>query len=276
MKTTRFLGKNVLITGGSSGIGLETAIEFGKLGAHLFLMARNVERLQDAVKQIQKKLGEHTRVVPIVADVSIKEQVEAGVHKVAREHGGIHTLIANAGILSTGLMENMDKNTMEHIMAVNYFGAVYATQAAWPYLKLSQNGHIGFVSSVAGYVGIIGYGAYCATKFAMAGFAESLRMEAQPYNIGVTVVFPPDTDTPMLEEEHKHAIPEALALSKHASVLSPQQVAKKFVKGIIAHRFEVFCNLESRFIRICRALCPSVYFHIIDYLVERERRKGKR
>ena len=268
----RFFGQNVLITGASSGIGLEIALEFGKLGANLFLIARNPEKLLQAASQIQEAYPSIS-LKTFSVDISDPIQIQSVIKQIGEKEGGIHTLINNAGILGLGLFESNSIQDLKRTMETNYFGAVYATQAAWPYLIESQKGHIGFVSSVAGYTGLIGYCAYSPTKFALTGLAECLRMEAKDHGIGVTIVYPPDTDTPMLKEEHNHTLPECKALSKNTRVLSPREVAQKFVKGILKYRFDVVCNTESKMARILRVLCPAIYFKIIDSIVEKDRRK---
>jgi 3-dehydrosphinganine reductase len=275
MKEERFRGKNVLITGGSSGIGLEIAMAFGKLGADLFLVARNKARLDEAKKRIKDRVGTDVQFYIFQADVSVREQIEAVIHKVGNEYNGLHTLINNAGIFLPGRVEDNPIEDLEHIMRVNYFGTLYATKAAWPYLKAAQNGHLGFVSSVAGYAGAIGYGAYAPTKFAIAGLAECLRMEAADHGIGVTIVFPPDTDTPQLHYENENTLPECLALKKSTRVMRPEAVAQKFVEGIVNYQFEVLCNFESKYIRWVKAMWPGLYFKILDDIVAKDRRKRR-
>ena len=273
MRSTRFNGQNVLITGGSSGIGLEIARLFGQLGANLFLVARTPARLVQAKETLTQALGPAGQVNTFEADVSDHRQIEAVIHQVGTEHGGLHTLINNAGMFLPGLVEDNSIDNLKHIMQVNYFGAVYATKAAWPYLKAANRGHLGFVSSVAGYAGAIGYGAYAPTKFALAGLAECLRMEAADYGIGVTIVFPPDTDTPQLHYENKHALPEAMALKANAKVMTAAAVAQKFVDGIVNNRFEVLCNFESWYIRWVKATWPALYYKIVDNIVAKDRRR---
>ena len=273
MQSERFRGRNVLITGGSSGIGLETAVIFGKLGANLFLVARNQGRLAEAAETIRRRVGTGSQVVTLPADVGAREEIEGVIHTVGREYGGLHTLINNAGMFISGRVKDSSVEDLEQIMMVNYFGMVFASKAAWPYLKAAGRGHIGFVASVAGYLGMIGYGGYAPTKFAVAGLAECLRMEAAEDGIGVTIVFPPDTDTPQLHYENETALPENLALKQGSRVLPPELVAEKFVNGIVNNQFEVMCSLESRFYRWMKATWPGLYFWVLDGIVARDRRR---
>lgn len=267
----RFSGRNVLITGGSSGIGLEIAKQFAAMGAHLFLVARNPGRLEQASREI-KAHGPGVKIATFSADVGSREQITGVVREVADGYGGLSVLIANAGTSFWGKLEDHAPEELEYAMRVNYFGMVYAIQAGWPYLKEAQ-GHIGLVSSVGGYLGAFGYASYSPTKFAVTGLAECLRMEAADSGVGVTVVFPPDTDTPMLQQERERALPESKALGRHSGVMAADVVARKFVDGIVDYRFEVICNLESKLLRVWKALWPRRYYKFLDDIVDRDRRR---
>ncbi len=255
---SKFYQKNIVITGGSSGIGLAIAIEFAKLEARLFLLARNLNRLQEAKHVLHQQFGDKLFVQVFSIDVADKNQVKRTIDIVNQEYGGIHTIIANAGIVHVEKFATLPIEKMRQIMDVNYWGAVYSIQAAWPYLCQAQDGHIGVVSSVAGYVGIIGYSAYSPTKFAMAGLAQSLQVEAKQNGIHITIIYPPDTDTPQLAEENKNMLPELAKLKRHASILQPEVVARKFVQGMCKNKFEVFCNWQSKWIKRILAFWPSL------------------
>ena len=259
----RFENQNIVITGGSAGIGLAVAREFAKLGGNLFLIARNDDQLKIALSSMKQEYP-NILVKTYSADVADHERMKEVINEIGTSFGGIHTIINNAGTSGHGRLADQELESLRHVMEVNYFGALHAIKTAWPYLLKSKEGHIGFVSSVAGYLGLIGYSAYSPTKFAMSGLAECMRMEGKEKGIGVTIVYPPDTQTAMLERERVHALPETVALSKHAKILQPEQVAKAFVKGILKRRFEVYCNVESVWIRRFRTLLPRLYFSVVD------------
>lgn len=272
MKLGNFNGKNAVITGGSTGIGLATAFELASRGANLFLIARDSAKLEKAQNLIRKQFGANYPVQIASADVSIRAQIEGAIHSIAKANGGIHLLVNNAGIPCCGRFEDIAIEDLDYAMRVNYYGAMYATKAAWPYLK-SAGGHIGIVSSVAGYTGLIGYSGYAPSKFALAGLAECLRMEAQDDGIGVSVIYPPDADTPFLKKEREHTLPECLALSKSAKVMSAEAVAHAFVRGIEQGKFEILCNTESWGIRILKGFLPRLYFKIVDQIVAQDRKR---
>ena len=276
METSRFKDKNVLITGGSTGIGLAVAKEFGKHGANLFLVARNPERLKNAQKEISETIPQAGKVVVFPIDVSIQKKVENSVQTILDHHGGIDILINNAGISICGRIEDHSSEDHEKVLRINYLGSLYTLKAVYPHLKTKPGSHIGFVSSVAGYLGVFGFSAYAASKFAVTGLAESIRNEAKDYGIGVTMIYPPDTDTPMYHQDIDSKLPECIALSESAKLVQPEEVAQKFLKGILKNKFEVFCNTESRLIRMLRFVLPSVYFKAVDGIIEKDRRKRKK
>ena len=140
----------------------------------------------------------------------------------------------------------------------------------WKYLAAAK-GRIAFVCSVAGYIGLIGYTAYTPSKFAMTGLAECLRMEGKRDGIKVSILYPGDTRTPLLEYEHQHALPETLEINKGIKVKDPDEVARLFQKGVESGKFEIYCDVESRFYRIFKTLMPNLFYRIIDRSAERGR-----
>lgn len=256
---------NAVVTGGSSGIGLAVARELARRGAKLHLIARDPEKLQAA----RRLLEQETQVEVHTADVADEHAVTTVIQSIG-DASGIDLLIVSAGIMRVGRFAEMEPAQFEESLAVNYRGALHTVRAAWPYL-IQARGRLGLVSSVAGYTGVYGYTAYAPAKFALAGLAECLRMEARPHGIGVTVVYPPDTDTPLLAYEREHAPPETRAVTAGARTLSPEAVAQAFVRGLLKGKFEVYCSAESRLIRIVKALAPGMYYRMLDRLADRSR-----
>lgn len=221
-----FLNKNVVITGGSSGIGFSIARLLLSKGAYLHLIARSKDNLIKSQSDLNA-LNKESRVFVYSVDLKNKNLVEDTINDIGRTYG-IDVIINNAGVEAYGKFEDLDDETLRHVFEVNYWGAVNATKVAIPFIKRSS-GNISFVSSVAGYLGACGYVSYAPTKFALTGFAECLRMEMKPFDVSVNIVFPPDTDTNMYAREKKFQIPEAKALSKHGKVISPDLVAQKLI-----------------------------------------------
>lgn len=146
-------------------------------------------------------------------------------------------LVNCAGTSVTGKFEDIEVNCFERLMAVNYLGSVYPSRAVIATMKERRMGRIVFVSSQAGQLGLFGYTAYSPTKFALRGLAEALQMEVKPYDIYVTVAYPPDTDTPGFAEESKTKPLETKLISETSSVCQAEQVARVIVKDAIQGNF---------------------------------------
>lgn len=182
-----FQHKRVIITGASSGIGAELARQLAAQNTRLVLAARRVDRLEE-VAQSCRSLGSEVHLVP--TDVADPEQCKAMVEQAVNAWGGIDVLIANAGVTMQVLFEDItDISLFEKIMRINYLGSVYCTYYALPHLKESQ-GAIVAVSSLTGKAGIPTRTAYSASKHAMHGFFDSLRVELMGSGIQITIVCP--------------------------------------------------------------------------------------
>uniref|UniRef100_A0A8D0L5G0 3-dehydrosphinganine reductase n=1 Tax=Sphenodon punctatus TaxID=8508 RepID=A0A8D0L5G0_SPHPU len=232
-------GAHVVVTGGSSGIGKCVAIECYKQGAFITLIARNEDKLLQTKKEIEKySVNDKQVVLCISVDVSKDYGNVENVLKQAQEKlGPVDMLVNCAGTSVTGKFEDLEMNTFERLMAVNYLGSVYPTRAVIATMKERRMGRIVFVSSQAGQLGLFGYTAYSPTKFALRGLAEALQMEVKPYNIYVTVAYPPDTDTPGFAEESKTKPLETKLISETSSVCQADQVARVIVKDAIQGNF---------------------------------------
>ena len=163
----------VIITGASSGIGKALAFEFGRQGAIIVITGRNQSKLNEAASELQAaNILQHA----IVCDSSSEEQTRKMIQEVVDRFGRIDLLINNAGISMRSMFETVDLQVLKQVMDINFWGTVYATHAALPYLKQSKGGIIG-ISSIAGYRGLPVRTGYSASKFAMNGFLEALRTE---------------------------------------------------------------------------------------------------
>jgi short-subunit dehydrogenase len=163
----------VIITGASSGIGKALAFEMGGQGAIVIITGRNQANLNEAAAALEAvNIQNHA----IVCDSSSEEQTRMMIQEVVDRFGKIDLLINNAGISMRSMFETIDLHVLKQVMDINFWGTVYATHAALPYLKQSKGGIIG-ISSIAGYRGLPVRTGYSASKFAMNGFLEALRTE---------------------------------------------------------------------------------------------------
>jgi len=187
MGNAYFKDKIVVITGASSGIGRELAYRLAAQGARLSLAARNVERLE-AVKAECEKRGVQAIVVP--TDVAEQAGCESLMRETVEAFGGINILVNNAGISMWAYFDEItDLSIFEKIMRVNYFGSVYCTHYALPHLKASH-GQIVAVSSLTGKNGVPTRSGYAASKHAMVGFFDTLRIELADDGVDVTMIYP--------------------------------------------------------------------------------------
>lgn len=232
-------GAHVLVTGGSSGIGLATAHRVLKRGARVSLIARDVGRLAHAEDELETAVGDPTRVAAEPADVTDREAVERALGLLIAQFGPVDVLIANAGGAVPGHFEDLPLEVFREQMDLNYFGTLHPIRAVVPSMIERGSGHLMLVSSAAGIVGVYGYAAYSPTKFAVRGLAETLRAELKPHGIVVGCAFPPDTDTPGLTRENESKPAATASISAKVKVRSPDRVARAIVGGIEKDRLEV-------------------------------------
>ncbi|MDD4086120.1 MAG: SDR family oxidoreductase [Bacteroidales bacterium] len=178
--------KVVIITGASSGIGEALAFEAASRGASLMLAARNIKKLEALGHLLEK---ENTKVKVCETDVSLMEDCERLIAETLKAYGKIDVLINNAGISMRALFVDTDPAVIHRLMNVNFWGAVYCTKFALPYL-LKQKGSVAGISSIAGIKGLPARTGYSASKFAMLGFMESLRIENLKTGLHVLMAFP--------------------------------------------------------------------------------------
>uniref|UniRef100_A0A8C1YGE2 3-dehydrosphinganine reductase n=2 Tax=Cyprinus carpio TaxID=7962 RepID=A0A8C1YGE2_CYPCA len=221
-KPLKLNGAHVVVTGGSSGIGKCIAMECYKHGAFITLVARDEHKLVQAKKEVEKcAINDKQVVLCISVDVSKGyNQVESVIKQAQEKLGPVDMLVNCAGMSISGTFEEIS-------------GSVYPTRAVITTMKERRMGRIMFVSSQAGLIGLFGYTAYSPSKFALRGLAEALQMEMKPYNIYVTVAYPPDTDTPGFAEENKTKPLETRLISETSGVCQPEQVAKVVVKDAL-------------------------------------------
>ncbi len=258
-------GRQVAITGGSSGIGLAAARQLASLGAHVVILARDRRRLDEAAKAIDAASAAGAQpCLAIACDVADGQQVAQAFEAMAAAGRLPEILINSAGIPEPGYFDRQPMEVFERQMRINYFGTVQTIQAALPAMKARRSGHIVNISSVAGFLGVFGYSGYTASKFAVWGLSEVLRGELRPHGIAVSVVCPPDTDTPQWHEENKTKPAETKAIAGSIKPMSADAVAGAIVRGIVRRRFHILPGLDTRFLRVVLCLARPFVWWVMD------------
>ncbi len=187
MKSNPFRGRVVIVTGASSGIGRAMALQLAARGAKLAIAARRADRLEQVAEEC-RQLGGDVLVVP--ADVADEAQCKSLVERTVAAYGRLDMLINNAGLAATALFTDFpDLRLFKHTMDVNFYGSVHCTYHALPYLTRT-GGRIVAISSVGGKAAIPYNTPYIASKFALHGFFDALRMEVRRHGVSVTLICP--------------------------------------------------------------------------------------
>jgi len=267
-----FESRNVYITGGSSGIGLTTAKLLAAEGANVLILSRSRDRIDQALEEIEaRRKSEGQRVSGMRLDVSQHDEVNRVMAEAVERFGIPDLLINSAGKAVPRPFEEISYEQFDDIMRTNFYGAWSTIQALLPHMKKKGGGHIVNVSSMAGFIGVFGYSDYGASKFAMMGLSETLRMELRQYNIRISVLCPPDTDTPGYELENRTKPPETWAIGETAKLIEPEVVARALLKGIRKERYMILANAEGWLIYLTKRYAPFV----LDWMLARAVRKAQ-
>jgi NAD(P)-dependent dehydrogenase (short-subunit alcohol dehydrogenase family) len=235
MALTHFNGAVVVITGGASGIGFATAQESYARGAKVVLADINARSLQQAVAKIRQQKPDATDdVLGIPTDVTAYQQVQALMQQAVASYGRIDLVVASAGIAKGGTIDTFSVEGMRAMMDINFMGVFHCVKAAIPTMRHQQSGYFVFLSSVAGKLGSPTLSGYCASKWAVRGFATSLRVELYGSGIGITTVYPAFVDTPMFRQE----VVGAPFLAAEA-LLKPEQVANEILQAVTEEKHDL-------------------------------------
>jgi 3-dehydrosphinganine reductase len=266
-------GKHVVIVGGSSGIGLATAEAFAARGADVTIVARQPDQLEIACEAIRSRAprpGQQTHWV--ARDVSSEDGAQAAMAKAtAGWSRPVDVLVCTAGIIIPGYFESMPIESFEECMD-SWRCCVHPARAVAPSMMERGSGHIVCISSVAGFMGIFGYTAYSSAKYAIMGFCEALRSEMKPHGVGVSVVCPPDTDTPGLAFEKTLRPAETDKVAGNIAPIPASIVADAIVRGVERGKYLIVPGVLSKFYRVLKANALWLFFVITDGDVEAARK----
>ena len=238
--------KVAFIAGGSSGIGLAFARQFAKRGLHVWLVARRLEQLAAAVEEVKAcRLRDDQVIGSTTVDVTDPLQVEAAVAEVTRALGTPDVVINSAGFAQPGYFHEQELRIFHDTMNVNYFGALNVIRAVLPGMRQRGSGLIVNICSESGFLGLFGYTAYSASKFALAGFSDALRPELKAMGVQLSIIYPPDVDTPQLEYETRFQPPELRSLAPLRTVITADKVVEKSLKAIEKGQYMILPVFDS-------------------------------
>ncbi|MGE3956578.1 MAG: SDR family NAD(P)-dependent oxidoreductase [Vicinamibacterales bacterium] len=256
----------IAITGASAGIGYATALHLAGQGASVAICARRSDRLEQAAAAIRQAGG---RALPLVADVTRPDDMQALVDGTVREFGRLDVMMCNAGFGIYGELDRVTPDQMRQIMDVNFNGTFLAARAALPQFRAQGSGHLIIVSSIVGRRGIPFMGPYAATKFAQVGLAECLRAELAGSGIHVSVVYPISTETEFHGVMTRHS---GFATRASGPRQSPDVVAQAIARAIRTPVPEIYPYRLSKGLSVLAVLAPG----LCDRLTTRWRREPLR
>jgi short-subunit dehydrogenase len=269
MPKNNFKDKVVLITGASSGIGRELAHQLAARGAGLSLAARDAKRLEAVVAECLALGG---KAFALRTDVSNPAQCEAWIRQTVDHFQRIDALVNNAGVTMWATFDEItDLNIPEQIMRVNYLGSLYCTHYALPYLKQTRGLIVG-ISSLTGKTGVPTRSAYAASKHAMAGFFDSLRIELAPSGVGVTMIYPGFVAS---EVRQRAFGPDGNPLGespvKEGEVMPVEVCARLIVKAMSRRQRELVMTVRGKLGLWLKLIAPA----LVDRIASRAIQSGK-
>ncbi len=247
--------KTVIITGASSGIGRSCAEEFAKRGANLVLGARQYDILTKLGKDLEKRFG--IQVVVVKCDVSKESDCKELISQASLVFQRIDVLICNAGISMRALFNDLDLQVLRNLMDVNFWGAVYCTKHALPELLKSKGSIVG-VSSIAGYRGLPGRTGYSASKFALNGFLEALRVENLKTGLHVMIASPGFTASNIRYSALvKDGSAQGDTSMEEGKMMTSDEVARRIARGVEKHKRSLIMTAQGKLTVFLNKLAPA-------------------
>lgn len=246
-----FCGKIVVVTGASSGIGLALAQAAATAGAKVVLAARSADK-------IEAYAAELPFAIAVKCDVSVEGDCKNLIERTIEAYGGVDVLINNAGISMRASFDDVDLAVLHQLMDTNFWGTVYCTKYALPHLLASRGSVVG-VSSVAGFHGLPGRTGYSASKFAMIGFLETIRVENIKRGLHVMIAAPGFTQSNVrfaaltADGSAQGASPRA-----EGKMVSAEEVAAKILRGVARRRRQLLMDFDGKATRILKFFAPSL------------------
>ncbi|WP_298782365.1 SDR family oxidoreductase [uncultured Polaribacter sp.] len=255
-----FKNKIVVVTGAASGMGKSYAIEFAKLGSKLALCDYNFEDLQNIALIIENIIGKENVYIEKV-DVSKKEQVFDFANNVKTKLGNAHVVINNAGIEGdVEQFKDIDLTDFKKVMDINFYGVLFGSKAFLPQLEENNEGVLVNVASIFGLIGVPTSSDYCASKFAVTGFTESLILEYYKSPISIHCLHPGGINTNIAKKA------ESKEFSQKYLVTPPSDIVKYVIKSIKANRPKIVYGKGSSKARFAANFLPKKLYNFLAWI----------
>ncbi len=266
--TRDYRGKTAVVTGAGSGIGWELALHLAGRGARLALSDLNPDAAEAAAAEVCKHGGQ-ARAWGL--DVADRDAVFAHAEQVAAHYDAVHLVINNAGVSVNGRVSELTEEDHRWIMGINYWGMVHGTQAFLPYLAASGDGQLANVSSVFGLIAFPGQSAYNASKFAIRGFTEALRMEltADKVPVAVSLVHPGGIRTNIVRSARIPASEdqvEAAAAFDKIALTTPAKAARTILRGLEREKARILVGPDAWVIAAIPRVLGARYLGLVARL----------
>ncbi len=267
-----FEDKIVLITGGSSGIGLALAQQLANQGAILWIIARDENKLTKSKELINPISKTPKKNLFLSIDITDYKKYSDQISVLNEQELFPDIVINSAGVTYPGEFLEIEIEKFDWLMKTNYFGTLNTIKLCLPKMVENKSGHIINISSIAGFIGVYGYTGYSASKFALRGLTDTLRAEFKSKGILFSLVFPPDTQTPQLEYEDAFKPDITRELAGTAKAMSAEAVATSIIKGIRNKKYLIFPGSESLIMFHLTNFLGKAFYPIMDLLIRNARK----
>ena len=248
----KFQDKVVVVTGASSGIGLALAREFSRQGANLVIGARSIGKLQEIVTSLPAES------LAVQCDVSIETDCRQLIYAAVHKFGRIDVLINNAGLSMRALLDDVDPDVLRRLMDVNFWGTVYCTKYALPFIQVSRGSIVG-VSSVAGFHGLPARTGYSASKYAMQGFLETVRIENLKKGVHVMIAAPGFTASNVrFSALTADGSSQGESPRDEQGMMTAEEVARRIAKGVVRRKRTLVMDFNGRATVFLKKIAPSL------------------
>jgi 3-dehydrosphinganine reductase len=252
--------KRIYITGGSSGIGLGLAQFYARRGDDVVLLARDPVKLEAAITSCAMQALHDDQVITSESvDITAYERLPAVMDQIMQRHGNPDLLILCAGVAGNKMFLDTSAAEFDRIVDINLAGSREVARAVLTAMLERGSGQVAFVSSMAGLIGLYGYTAYSASKFAVTGLVQALRQELLGSGVSVHLICPPEVNTPMIAAEAQSGLPQTRFLKDMVGTLEPEVVAQKIARGLDKRKPIVIPGVRANIMVWCARHFPELF-----------------